>query len=729
MRRYSKHTIGNRTGAKHGGDAAGTSLRSETYVADGLDRYTSRSAVGGRFADILGLAAAGSSVTVNGTSAWRRGEYFRAELGVGGNTTVWQNVDITTSGGGGVTGKKLYVPPMLETYTYDGDGNLTGDGRWTYTWDAENRLVRMETSATAYGAGVPRQLLQFDHDDQGRRIWKRVSNWNGTAYVPASDVRFALDGWNVVAELDGLSGNALLRSYLWGFDLSGTLDGAGGVGGLIAMRPAGGNAQFAAYDGNGNVIGLVDGTSGATAANYEYGPFGEPLRLTGTQAAANPFRFSTKATEPESGLVYYGYRYYNPATGRWINRDPSEEDGGVSLNGFVGNHPQNATDPNGLYEIDFHYYVIAYLFRAQGYYGALADSIAFNSQHVDDDPATDPLLLGLKGGGGNNGYTHMLAAYHFPGSTKSTPTRRAEDSALTSAQNSLGSWSGGENGDAVMTGINLHTLADTYSHDGFTAYRDYSINGLQNHPEWKHYNSPFFVGHGAFGSRPDYPFERPAVALFAARLIYDMIPSRQKCDVLPWESIEADLSSLFSNRGNERQRAEAVLTMIIRRFKESYPSRYSGTHEFREKIMNKPYQIVRKVWFKLFMGMCGLVFSGATYFAAESLSGAGHGVYTTCTLIGAPYWIFYFIWPVIFFTSSFKLKWCRFMVRIVSAAQIAFALYDVIKNEDVVHDVSKAFGDSVGGVLFGGSIVAYVAAHACLWMMTAQRAEVAHNAK
>ena len=482
---YAYDTVGNRTGAKHGGDAAGTNLRGETYLADGLDRYTSRTAMGGRSADILGLAAAGSSVTVNGTAAWRRGEYFRAELGVGGSGPAWQNVDITTSGGGGVTGKKLYVPPMLETYTYDDDGNLTGDGRWTYTWDAENRLVRMETTAAAYGAGVPRQLLQFDHDDQGRRIRKRMSNWNGTAYVPASDVRFALDGWNVVAELDGLGGNALLRSYLWGLDLSGTMDGAGGVGGLIAMKPNGGNAQFAAYDGNGNVIGLVDGATGATSANYEYGPFGETLRLTGTQAAANPFRFSTKATEPESGLVYYGYRYYNPATGRWINRDPSNEHNSDSLYSLVGNHPVCGYDYLGLYEKDFHFYTIFYLARLKCFDKFDAKRLADASQRIDDFDETEPLWT--------DEYTRTR--WHFHGSSSKLATKRAPADLAAYLAGELSS------GSLQLAGYALHTFADSWSHEGFSGFSTLlnKRNGL-----W-----PFGPGHldtDEFGTSPDLPF-------------------------------------------------------------------------------------------------------------------------------------------------------------------------------------------------------------------------------
>ncbi len=54
--------------------------------------------------------------------------------------------------------------------------------------------------------------------------------------------------------------------------------------------------------------------------------------------------FSTKYTDDETGLVYYGYRYYSPELGRWLNRDPIEEEGGLNLYGFVGNDPVNAYD-------------------------------------------------------------------------------------------------------------------------------------------------------------------------------------------------------------------------------------------------------------------------------------------------------------------------------------------------------------------------------------------------
>jgi RHS repeat-associated protein len=94
------------------------------------------------------------------------------------------------------------------------------------------------------------------------------------------------------------------------------------VGGLLAENLAGNGVQFAAYDANGNVAALVNAATGAVSAQYEYGPFGEVIRETGSLAKLNPLRFSTKYQDDETGFLYYGYRYYNPSTGRWPNRDP-----------------------------------------------------------------------------------------------------------------------------------------------------------------------------------------------------------------------------------------------------------------------------------------------------------------------------------------------------------------------------------------------------------------------
>jgi RHS repeat-associated protein len=85
--------------------------------------------------------------------------------------------------------------------------------------------------------------------------------------------------------------------------------------------------------------------------HYTYGPFGELLRATGPMAKANPFRFSTKYQDDESDLVYYGERYYNASTGRWVSRDRISEKGGRNIYAFVRNHAMSAVDGDGLVEI------------------------------------------------------------------------------------------------------------------------------------------------------------------------------------------------------------------------------------------------------------------------------------------------------------------------------------------------------------------------------------------
>jgi RHS repeat-associated protein len=149
-----------------------------------------------------------------------------------------------------------------------------------------------------------------------------------TGYQPSVDQRYLYDGWNLLAEQDynPVTGSYVPgQRYTWGLDLSGTMQGAGGVGGLLAIHPAPGTSSSSfvpAYDGNGNLTTLIRTTDRTVAAAYEYGPFGEPLRATGPMANANPFRFSTKYCDEETGFLYYGYRYYQPQTGRWLSRDP-----------------------------------------------------------------------------------------------------------------------------------------------------------------------------------------------------------------------------------------------------------------------------------------------------------------------------------------------------------------------------------------------------------------------
>jgi RHS repeat-associated protein len=122
------------------------------------------------------------------------------------------------------------------------------------------------------------------------------------------------------------------------------------VGGLLAMtvhQGANAGTYFYCFDGNGNVVALVD-TNGVKVAEYEYDPFLRVLRATGPLAQVNPFLGSTKFYDWETGFYYYWYRYYDPETGRWPNRDPIGEQAGGNLYGFIRNNPIVFADCLGL---------------------------------------------------------------------------------------------------------------------------------------------------------------------------------------------------------------------------------------------------------------------------------------------------------------------------------------------------------------------------------------------
>jgi RHS repeat-associated protein len=418
-----------------------------------LNQYAQRTVPGS--IDVMGTSDATATVTVNNQATYRRGSYFQTTL-------TFDNLANAVSSQVNVVGVKqnsgpngedaveqknggIFLPTAVESYGYDLDGNLLTDGRWQYTWDAENRLTSMTALAAVPAAA--KKKLEFAYDYLGRRIQKKVYSWNAgtSAYDLQSTTKFVYDGWNVIAELDGA--NALSRNYVWGTDLSGTWNEAGGVGGLLMITDSTGTHQVG-YDGNGNVTALFKASNGTVEAAYDYDPFGNTLQETGTALNASPFRYSTKYTDSETNLVYYGRRYYNPQTGRFINRDPIEETGGMNLYGFVNNNPANKIDQLGMYEIDVHYYLTYFLARKVGCFTEHeVRLIADADQATDENPATSPGL----GKGLENTVYHALHEGAQPG-------HGATDlwaSSLIGATNYVG------------LGRYMHYFQDTYSHAGF----------------------------------------------------------------------------------------------------------------------------------------------------------------------------------------------------------------------------------------------------------------------
>ena len=221
----------------------------------------------------------------------------------------------------------------VASITYDADGNITGDGVWNYIWDDENRLRQM----TDVNDG--NHWISFKYDYQNRRVEKAVKQ-NGTT----TTTRYLWEGSNMVAEFNPASSSTMTATYLWGLDTSGSLGGAGGVGGLLMVTQSGGNA-FPVYDSNGNVRAYLNG-SGGFAAVFDHGTFGE--KLSSSVTGSYFFRFASKYYDEETGLYQYNERYYSPNLGRFINRDPIEEGGGVNLYGYCANDGINQSDYLGM---------------------------------------------------------------------------------------------------------------------------------------------------------------------------------------------------------------------------------------------------------------------------------------------------------------------------------------------------------------------------------------------
>ena len=227
---------------------------------------------------------------------------------------------------------------------YDANGNcVTNFGYISYTYDAENRLSLIsDVVYRSYQSG-------FVYDGMGRLRTRNEYTWNGSKWVVGSTVNYLYDGKRVIQERDGSNNPSV--SYTRGLDLSGTMEGAGGIGGLLGRSSgySAGNWTTNHYyhaDGNGNIMYLVDSSQGM-AATYRYDPFGNSFGSSGPLASANVYQFSSKELHRLSGMYYFLYRFYDPSVRRWPNRDPGDEEGGLNLYEFAANAPVSFLDPDG----------------------------------------------------------------------------------------------------------------------------------------------------------------------------------------------------------------------------------------------------------------------------------------------------------------------------------------------------------------------------------------------
>ncbi|MFZ0061414.1 MAG: RHS repeat-associated core domain-containing protein, partial [Pyrinomonadaceae bacterium] len=307
------------------------------------------------------------------------------------------------------------------SFGYDTNGNQSSksdtSGTWTYSWDYENRLKQASKSGVT---------VSFSYDALGQRI-QRTSSASGIT-------RFVYDGPDVMRDLDGTS--ATIADFLNG----------PGIDNKLRQTTSGTTSDFLA-DHLGTTRALAD-ASGALTSSISYDSYGN----VSSGSASTRYTYTGREVDPETGLMYYRARFYDPEQGRFISEDPVGLSGGINQFSYVSNNPQNAKDPTGLYEIDVHYYLTYFLAKKTGCFNDnQARLIADATQTTDENADTRPGL----------------------GSTASQRERNRKHHALhRGAAEGVGSsqlWQDAMRGNTNYVGLGryLHYLQDTFSHAGF----------------------------------------------------------------------------------------------------------------------------------------------------------------------------------------------------------------------------------------------------------------------
>jgi len=201
----------------------------------------------------------------------------------------------------------------------------TSTGIWSVTYNGENRPIRWERGDT---------VITMDFDRLGRRTFYRETE-NGQQ---VTFTRFLYDGYVMIQQVFSNSPYNIYKEFIW--------DPTESVATKpLCFRQYGQADAYLMHDGNKNVTDVIAASTAATQlAHYDYAPFGAVRAQTGSRASANPYRFSSEFADDTLGLVYYNYRHYETMTGRWLGRDPIEDEYTFSLYGFVNNNPLDRYD-------------------------------------------------------------------------------------------------------------------------------------------------------------------------------------------------------------------------------------------------------------------------------------------------------------------------------------------------------------------------------------------------
>jgi len=407
-----------------------------SYAYDGLDRLTSLIHSTGT------TTLSGHLYTyndANSVSSWVTGSNQRAySYDAGNRLTGMSDFEIpresySYDGIGNRTASHLsssysYQPfnKLVSTanasYAYDNNGNLITkadtSGTTTYNYDEENLL----TQVTAPNGLV----INYKYDALGRRIQRTTT--------AGADERYVYNGADVLLDLNA------------DWSVANTYFNEPGIDNHL-RQASGSAAWYFLTDQLGSTSALIDANANVIEQST-YDSFGNS-----GGSARSRYGYAARERDPDTGLLYYRARFYDPQVGRFISEDPMQFASGNNFYRYGSNVPLDVKDPSGRHEVDVHYYLTYYLAMKTGCFSPeQAKEIANADQGVDENSQTSPGL------GNTQHQRDVNAYYHALHGGSHQPYLDSHWKNVTS----------GAGCNLKALGIYLHYLQDTFSHAGFT---------------------------------------------------------------------------------------------------------------------------------------------------------------------------------------------------------------------------------------------------------------------
>ncbi len=210
-------------------------------------------------------------------------------------------------------------------HLFDANGNLLSNGIRKFTYDSQDRLIAIDEKNTR---------IEYEYDPLHRRLSKKV-------FIQGKQTKYDRYLWDGDNEIGVIDQNGIIQ------ELRILGEGMGAEIGAAVLYELKGKTYIPLHDHQGSVTTLVDLNTKNPIECYRYTAYGEEL----TDHNLSPWRFSSKRVE-DTGLIFFGRRYYNPELGRWITQDPEGFENGPNLYAYVNNCPLTHFDLYGLKMFD-----------------------------------------------------------------------------------------------------------------------------------------------------------------------------------------------------------------------------------------------------------------------------------------------------------------------------------------------------------------------------------------